>query len=266
MLGVLPPPTVLAGKQRGDAGGIDDPAGADGSCPAVVLDGERLFAAGYEFHIRHAGRAENLRSRKPGAAMANFFVECGAIELIRRQPDLIAAAEFARLAERFHLVVPEPKPQPLFHEMRFVEVLRETEHAAHEIGAHFHGGFAHAARKVGGLFHDQHADAGIFAEEQRGRRRAGKRAADDDDVVGLRGAWRLVTHRRLPHQERDGAGKSRTRKFRQFRVRGVPFAKQCEQRAGEHGGGEGHDDEHGEDARGENAEVVAHVEDDQFHY
>ena len=43
------------------------------------------------------------------------------------------------------------------------------------------------------------------------------------------------------------------------------LAKESEQRAGEHGRGEGHDDEHGEDAGREDAQIVADIERDQFH-
>jgi len=70
--------------------------------------------------------------------------------------------------------------------MRLVEVLRESEHAAHEIRADLNCRLADAARESGRFVHDQKAQAGILPQQQRRRGRAGERAADHNNIVGGR--------------------------------------------------------------------------------
>ncbi len=71
--------------------------------------------------------------------------------------------------------------------MFFQEVFGVIEHAAKEIGTDLDGGFADAAFEGGVAFENEHAQAGVAAEEQDGGGRAGKCAADDNDIPGCRG-------------------------------------------------------------------------------
>src|ERR1017187_6891421 len=76
-----------------------------------------------------------------------FFIKCSAVQLIRRHSNLIKRTKLARFAERFYFVVGEPKTQPLFVEMRFVEVLGHPQHSTHKVSTYFNGRFANASRE-----------------------------------------------------------------------------------------------------------------------
>src|SRR5580704_4054711 len=95
---------------------------------------DRLVSAWRKLHFGHACRAQKFGPGDAGTTQ-NFLVESCAIELIRRQTNLIVPAQFARFVERFHLIVGKPKAQPLLHEMRLVEILGQSQYPPHEEGA-----------------------------------------------------------------------------------------------------------------------------------
>ena len=122
-----------------------------------------------------------------------FFIKCSAVQLIRRHSNLIKRTKLARFAERFYFVVGEPKTQPLFVEMRFVEVLGHPQHSTHKVSTYFNGRFANASRKFRRFFENQYPNPWILPQQQIRRRPAGKRASYDHDVVeiGVFG-WRRI--------------------------------------------------------------------------
>src|SRR5205814_865670 len=63
------------------------------------------------------------------------------------------------------------------------EVMGETQNPRHVTTAYFCGRFANLAIKLRIFFDDQDACLGSFAFQHQCRRRAGKRAANDHDIV-----------------------------------------------------------------------------------
>ena len=63
------------------------------------------------------------------------------------------------------------------------EVMGETQNPRHVTAAYFCGRFTNLAIKLRIFFDDQDACLGSFAFQHQCRRRAGKRAANDHDIV-----------------------------------------------------------------------------------
>ena len=63
------------------------------------------------------------------------------------------------------------------------EIMGQTQNARHVTTAHLCGRFAHLAIELGIFFNHENARFGPFALEHERGRSAGKRAADDYDVV-----------------------------------------------------------------------------------
>jgi hypothetical protein len=77
----------------------------------------------------------------------------------------------------------KPQAQSLLCELMMAEVVGKTQNPDHVTTAHFCGGFADLAIELGCFFDDQNTRFGSFAFEHERRRRAGKSATDDYDVV-----------------------------------------------------------------------------------
>ena len=71
--------------------------------------------------------------------------------------------------------------------MRFVEVLRQPQNAPEKVSADLDRRFADAAGEGRRFFDDQDAQGGMLAQEQQGRRCAGKRAPNNGNVVPFAG-------------------------------------------------------------------------------
>jgi hypothetical protein len=93
----------------------------------------------------------------PGRAGApeNFLVKNRPIQLIRRQTDLVAAAELAGLIKGCDFLVGKPESHPLFHEMGFIEMLRHSQDPSEKKRAHLDCRFANPAREAGRFFNHQ---------------------------------------------------------------------------------------------------------------
>ena len=63
------------------------------------------------------------------------------------------------------------------------EIMRQTQDPGHVATAHLSSRFAHLPIERSSLFDNQDTRFGAFAFQHEGRRRAGKRATDDHDVV-----------------------------------------------------------------------------------
>jgi hypothetical protein len=156
MLGILSPPAFLPCEQCSDARGIDDPVCANCLGGLTMANHDRLLSTWRKLHFGHACGAEKFGPGGAGATQ-DFLVESRAVELIRRQTDLVVPAQFARFVERFHLVVGKPKAQPLLHKMRLVEILGQSQHPPHEEGADLDRRLADTSGELRRFFHDQYA-------------------------------------------------------------------------------------------------------------
>ncbi len=98
MLGVLPPPSLLARQHRCHPRGVHDPAGAHHLGSFAVAQSDGLLPAVREIHVDDARRSQKLRAERAGAAQ-HFLVERRAVELVGREADLITPAQLACLGE-----------------------------------------------------------------------------------------------------------------------------------------------------------------------
>lgn len=84
----------------------------------------------------------------------------------------VLRAKFTGITHALYLLVLKPEAQPLLYQMRFIEVLRHAQHAAHEEAADLDGGFADTTPELLRFLHDQYTDARIVPQQQGGRGRA----------------------------------------------------------------------------------------------
>src|SRR5205823_8244270 len=163
MLGIVFPPTFLARENRSYTRCIDNPARTNRPGTVAVTKCDSLFFSGLELHIDYCRRTQSLGTSSASAPQ-HLFIKRGTIQLIRRHTYLVKRPEFARFSERFYFAVCKPKPQSLLREMRLIEILRQPEHPAHEIGADLDGRFANPPRKLHRFFQNQYANSRILPQ------------------------------------------------------------------------------------------------------
>src|SRR5439155_5036029 len=128
------PPTLLAGENCSHSRRVNNPTRTNCSRAVAIAKYYRLFFSRLQLYIDYRCGTQNLRADNTGSAQ-HFFIKRGTIQLIRWHPYLIKRPELARFRQRLYFAVCKPKPQSLLREMLFVEILRQPQHSAHEIGA-----------------------------------------------------------------------------------------------------------------------------------
>lgn len=160
-------PAFLAGENGSDPGGVDDPSGGELKRGTVFSNGDVLGASGMELDRGDRG-GPPTHGAGVGGQLQDFFVENGAVHLIGRQADEVAAADFGTVGEIRCAGVLEPEPHALLDEVALVEVAGQAKDAAQEKPADLDGGLTDPPTEGGRAFQDENAKGGLFAEQKDG--------------------------------------------------------------------------------------------------
>ena len=209
MLGVLAKVAQLTAEHGGAAARVHHPASACGFFAGIARERNRLRLAGVQIETNHLGRAPQIAARCH-RHIQHVTVERRAIHLKGREPRLITRAHFHAIVERLVGAIREPHAQALFHQLVMAEVRAQAENSRQVTAADLGRRFAYFAIELGRLFDQEDACGGMLAlQDQRGGR-AGKSAADNDDII-------IKLHR---SEDDGGAGETQSA-VRRSRVRAL---------------------------------------------
>src|SRR5690242_15925778 len=177
MGGVGPQPAFLASEQRGHSGSVDDPARADFLALTVLPDFQALDPAGLESDFADGDGPAHFNPQGGGTAQ-HLLVEHSPIDLERGHARQVTPADLAAVVQSKRLFVVKPEAHPLLDQVRFVQMLSQTQDPPQKVAADFYGSLTNSPAENGRFFQHQDAQLGQLALEQQSGGRSGQSATD----------------------------------------------------------------------------------------
>src|SRR5215469_7697711 len=162
--------------------GIYDPVSTNGAFAAIKSGADILTGAIIYLEVCYLCRTPEFAARLHGE-LEHMRIQLCPVHLKAWQSALVTCADLHAIIKTLIGLFRAPQGQSLFGQLVMSEVMGHTQNPGHVTAAHFRSRFADFAVEHGCLFDDEDACFGPFAFEHQRRRRAGKRAANDHDIV-----------------------------------------------------------------------------------